>query len=934
MIKHFACLALLFLCTHPLWAQKGVDQQLIAKTYSQQLSSPVLPGAERVYLIRFKSRADQKNFRLLKRLSANYFIAALRDSVAGNKNISSITAANNLWKADDALAQLAQKHPSTSKQIDIVVTHQSAALLDALRSAGSIMSVHNNLISIKIPLEALPSLLARTDVKFAGLQRKAHEELVISDLDLGSNNISAIADNFAGVNGSGINISVKEEKYDLTDLDLLGRSFTSITPSQKITGHATIMATLIGGNGNSFALGLGAAPAVKFTSSSFANLLPDSIGLFKNFGISVQNHSYGTGIENFYGIEAEAYDKQIFEADTLVHVFSSGNSGTTTPVAGMYGGIANVANLSGTFKQAKNVIVVGGTNRLNIPEALSSSGPAYDGRIKPEIVAGGEDGTSGAAALTTGTVALLQQDYKKQFGKAPSAALIKSVLINSADDIGIPYVDHKTGYGKLNALEALRTITDNRIKAGTVTPNQTISYQVTVPPNCSELKVSLAWNDIAAELNAPVALINNLDLSVNSPDGRRLLPWTLSSYPDADSLALPAVRGIDSLNNTEQVTLQNPVAGIYTIQVTGANVSTALQSFYIAYQTKLINTFEWTSPSGNNQLFAAADNYLRWQSTYNNVTALLSVSYDHGTTWSKLADVNPTAGLYKWSAPHAFTQAVFKSSVSGTDYISKEFTLTRPLTLNVGYDCTSGTLLHWNAQPGATGYVVYTIKNNVLQKLSTVTDSIAVIPAALQSSKYFAVSALGNGFEGLRSFTIDATSQGVGCYTKALLAELADNKNVLLNLSLGSTIRLKTITWEKLTGTNKFTAIGTSAVTDNLLQYTFSDANPKKGISYYRATLTTTDGSSVYSDLANVTVLQSNQFALFPSPVRSQLTILTGKQEDYEIRFYDMSGKLSLTKTFNSLQNSISINLIPGTYACAISLAGKVVYSGKILKVL
>jgi hypothetical protein len=40
--------------------------------------------------------------------------------------------------------------------------------------------------------------------------------------------------------------------------------------------------------------------------------------------------------------------------------------------------------------------------------------------------------------------------------------LIKSVLINSADDVGNPEVDYKNGFGSLSANNALKTLQADR----------------------------------------------------------------------------------------------------------------------------------------------------------------------------------------------------------------------------------------------------------------------------------------------------------------------------------------------------------------------------------------------------------------------------------------------------------------------------------------
>ncbi|MCO5933916.1 S8 family peptidase [Mucilaginibacter sp. RB4R14] len=933
MIKKTVCLFLFIACFNISYAQKTLSDQSVTQMYAAPKVETLKTDSLHYYLIKVNQPSRLKNLNLVKRVSYYYYIASSRSNITPTENIISAVPSNALWKADDNLVRLNASHPHTTKVVNLVLKKHSTATLAAITKYGTIVSTNGNIINLKIKLNQLPALLQQPDIAFAGLDRKPHPELVIDDLDLGANNISAVADNFTDLTGSGINVSVKEERYDEDDLDLLGRSFTSITPAKKNSGHATIMATLIGGNGNSFIKGKGATPAAKFTSSDFARLLPDTITAFKTFNIKLQNHSYGTGIENYYGIEAEAYDRQVYGNDDIVHVFSSGNIGTTAPATGVYSGIANMANLSGTFKQAKNVLVVGGTGRTAIPEALSSAGPAYDGRIKPELVADGEDGTSGAAAFTSGAVALLQQAYKKQNNALPSSALIKAILINSADDIGTAAVDYKTGYGKLNALEAVRTLTDARFKTGNVANKAQTSYQVTVPANCNALKISLAWNDAPAQLNAPYALINDLDLSVTTPTGATLLPWTLSTYPLIDSLLSPAKRQRDTLNNTEQVTLQNPPAGVYTINIKGSRVPQGPQAFYIAYQSKLNNQFEWTAPSGKNEFLANEDNYLRWQSTFSNTTGNLSVSYDHGATWQVQANgISLNANTYEWATPDKFTQAMLKMHIGTQHYISKEFTISQPLTLQVGYNCTSGTLLYWNLQPGATGYVIYTIKDNLLQKLTTSTDTSIVIPADAQSSKYFAVSAQGNGFEGVKSFTIDATTQGVGCYIRTLLAEVRDNKTIELSLQVGSTLNLKTIMWEKLTGTDRYTTFGTSNVVTGVLAYKFTDASPKKGINYYRARLTTVDGTNVNSDLASAILLQSNQFTLYPNPVNTQLTILSGEANDYELKLYDAIGRLSLTKTFNGLQNTVPINVYPGVYTSVITQKGKIIYSTKIVK--
>jgi len=358
MVKKSLCFVLVFLCFKLALAQKPMSDKAIAGLYKSAAAARLLNPNNNVnyYLVKFKepAKANVKKLRVVKRVSYNFYVVASAVDLSGDKNIQEATPIGSLWKATDNLLLLLQKHPSNKQSVDLSVTSRNDSVITAIKKYGEITAQTANTVTLNITLQHLPDLLQEPYVVFANVTRKAHAELVINDIDLGINQISAIADNYPAINGSGINIGIKEQRYD-NDLDLLGRSFNSFQAADITSGHATIMATLIGGNGNSFIRGLGAAPKVRFTSSDFARLMPDSTAIFKAFDIGVQNHSYGTGIENYYGAEAVAYDQQVMENDSITHVFSSGNIGTSAPATGLYNGIAGVANLSGTFKQAKNV---------------------------------------------------------------------------------------------------------------------------------------------------------------------------------------------------------------------------------------------------------------------------------------------------------------------------------------------------------------------------------------------------------------------------------------------------------------------------------------------------------------------------------------------------------------------------------------------------
>ena len=916
---------LLCLCLGALNAQSqpgGVDknfQKFISTKGNIELLQP-----NELLLVRFNHALTASEIQLLKpkkKLSGDYFIAEKAAVAALSSSLVFQGAASGLWKVSDGLMKVLNRGGKIDDSVLVRLAVKNLTPAPAFLQSLKVTSVdrQNNICTVYILPGNLTQILGYDEVLYADIIAVAKTEVVINGLDLGLNQIANAHSLFPGIDGTGINLSLKEGMYDVADLDILGKTVQGATLEGKATSHATTMATLAIGNGNSFIRGLGAAPKAKLAFSSFDNLLPDLPVDLNKFQIRVQNHSYGVGIDNNYGIEAAAYDKQIFETDTLIHVFSAGNSGTQTPSAGFYQGIAARANLTGNFKQAKNVLVIGGVNRENASENLSSKGPAYDGRVKPELVALGEDGTSGSAAITSGSVILLEQFYHQKFKKAPSASLIKAALINAADDLGTPQVDYLYGYGKLNVTQALKTLAEDRVALYTVAKSQDLVVPLNVPANVAEVKITLVWNDPAAVVNAAQALVNGLDLSLENPAGSLTLPWGLNTAADLNSLSEPAVRKADLINNIQQVTLANPAAGSFKIHVKGDRIAQGnQQNFALAYSYKLKNTFSFITPEKDGSFFAAESNYIRWDNTYSSQSGNLLVSYDEGKTWESIAaGVDLSRGFYSWNAPDRFAKAILKMEVEGNVILSPAFVVSNPRVLKVGYVCNDGIVLNWNPQPGAKDYTIYSLVNNVLSPVLTVTDTLAKIDMAKLSSKYFAVAANGANFTGLKSYTIDYTQQGIACYVRSLSANNTSDDKIRLDLSVGTTLDIKNIIWEKQTGVNTYTVLKQTQPIQNQLDYSILDENPKLGIQFYRVTFETANGK-YSSDLASAVFLKENDFSFYPNPVSDYLTILSGSFKDYNLSVYNMLGqkvfdeKASSTNRFglNALANGVYVGVI------------------------
>lgn len=258
---------------------------------------------------------------------------------------------------------------------------------------------------------------------------------------------------------------------------------------------------------------------------------------------------------------------------------------------------------------AKNVITVGSVSdaiqgmRREVKQArvssFSSWGPVDDGRIKPDLVANGEEvysttsegdtrygeesGTSMATASVSGAVALLNELYEwARPGQALRASTLKALLLHTADDLGPPGPDYQTGWGLLNAEAAAKLLqhhlsfpTTPVIVEDEVTEEVTERSYILSWNGNAPLRLTLVWMDLPGEVvesddNRVPHLVHDLDLVVVGPEGEEHLPFVMPFVGDwsAQTFSAPAVRGKNHTDNVEQIVITPPAAaGVYTARV-------------------------------------------------------------------------------------------------------------------------------------------------------------------------------------------------------------------------------------------------------------------------------------------------------------------------------------------------------------------------------
>ncbi|HKQ72361.1 MAG TPA: S8 family serine peptidase [Blastocatellia bacterium] len=398
-------------------------------------------------------------------------------------------------------------------------------------------------------------------------------------------------------------------------------------------GHGFLNAHIVGGfnsgtgsafeDANGFNYGLGIAPWAR-------------VGVTAIFGNSAssptawENTAYGQGARissNSWGfINLFRYDVNAQEVDRIVRDAQSGVAGNQQMIvvfaAGNDGSGANTVSSPGT---AKNVISVGagenvrqtgtdgcavgntGADSANDIIGFSSRGPVNsaggDGRIKPDIVAPGthieagvpqsnydgssvcnqffpagqtlygwSSGTSHSTPAVAGGAALVYQFFLNSGLSAPSPAMTKAFLMNSAAYMtgvgaGGNLPSNSQGMGRMDLGRAFdgtqRLVVDQTQTFGAT--GQTFQVTGSVATTSQPFRVTLAWSDAPGPTTGSPA-VNNLDLEVTI-NGQT---FRGNVFSGANSTTGGAA---DPRNNAESVFLPAGTSGSFTVTVRAANIA-------------------------------------------------------------------------------------------------------------------------------------------------------------------------------------------------------------------------------------------------------------------------------------------------------------------------------------------------------------------------
>ncbi|HEV2482812.1 MAG TPA: S8 family serine peptidase, partial [Puia sp.] len=595
--------------------------------------------------------------------------------------------------------------------------------------------------------------------------------------------------------GDGVVVGIGDDADPSSHVDFTGRLLVR-TPAP-LNQHGTHTTGSVAGGGILNPMYQGMAPHATVVSQYFSDILANASVYVSEYDMLLTNNSYtdydnGCINDGQYDALAYATDAQLDSYAGLNHIFAAGNDGylTCTPYPYEY------ATVKSGFQSAKNTISVGNIDNTNASGSnvygigrSSSAGPTADGRIKPELVAGGMNvistlpsntygssaGTSMAAPDVTGTLALLAQRYRQLYGGDPYGVVLKTLACISATDLGNPGPDYLYGYGALNGLAADKVLEGGQFAFTPINNGQTRNLTLGgIPAGAAQLKVMICWNDYPAAPYSATTLVNNLDLTVKTPTG--VVHYPLILDPTPANVANNAVEGVDNVNNIEEVVINNPPAGSYTISIAGTSVPYGPQ--YVALAYMLVQpgiTMQY--PYGSETWVPGNPEVIRWNATDGGTNPFtIAYSADNGATWTTINNSVPgNSQMYNWTTPATATnQALIRVSRNGTAYSG---TCTYPFVV-LGQPVVTGTSpcqgyaqLSWSAIPSATSYDIMQLVGDTMVKVASTTGTSYLVGNLNRDSSYWlGVRAVNGTTPGRRSISvnIDPTSTGGACNLSAL----------------------------------------------------------------------------------------------------------------------------------------------------------------------
>lgn len=384
-------------------------------------------------------------------------------------------------------------------------------------------------IAATVPEAALRGLSKNPNIKLVEPDIKIYATDVEMDNSWGVEHIGSAIVHADGNQGEGVKVGILDTGIDHRHPDLDGNfagGYNFIDNNTRImddNGHGTHVAGIIAAEDDGQGV-VGVAPKAKLYaykildsngSGNISNII-SALEMAVADGIQVTNNSYGWPVEegNVYAVE-----QAFIEAANagIINIAAAGNSGKSD---------VSLDNVNYPARY-DSVIAVAATDQNNTRASFSSTGADVEisapgvGVISTYLRRSyaGISGTSMACPHVAGTVALMLTGGVLQEN-------VRSVLQETADDLGKVDFDPVYGYGLIDTDEAVLTDIDNPplIKILNPLEGDFVSGDVDIAVSASDDKDEVLNIEIYLDDNATPIAVNN-----TQTDGNYLFVWDSST---------------------------------------------------------------------------------------------------------------------------------------------------------------------------------------------------------------------------------------------------------------------------------------------------------------------------------------------------------------------------------------------------------------------
>jgi serine protease AprX len=497
---------------------------------------------------------------------------------------------NNVHNAD-------QMYPLLRYNIQVLAVEQKNVVANRIKTIGGIVNTADAgkfLLEATLTPSQLFSVVRWDEVLFVDRWSPLESDMDIAREIGGANYIEAAA----GYNGSGVRGEVFDIGFNLQHVDFQSRPLILHGTVGSDTHGASTSGIIFGdGTGNPKARGM--LPAGQGIVGDLNYIGLEGINRYIHTGEEIQDPYYcvfesssvGSSQTTQYTTVSADTDTSLFDFDIL-HCQSQSNLGDQN---------------SRPQAWAKNIVSCGGVYHYDTLTKTddqwnhgASIGPASDGTVKPDLWhfydmiftttgPGTTDytdsfgGTSGATPITAGHFGLFYQMWSDGifgnpvdpqgtvFQNRPHMTTAKAMMINTADQYPFNGTsDDKTRMHQGWGMPDVRNLYDLRDRffvideTDVLQPFQVSTHMVAVQTGTPYLKVTMTYADPAGDPGVQSQhRINDLTLKVTSPSqvvywGNNGLLTGVWSQPDGSP---------DTKNTVENVFVQNPEVGPWTIQV-------------------------------------------------------------------------------------------------------------------------------------------------------------------------------------------------------------------------------------------------------------------------------------------------------------------------------------------------------------------------------